>query len=197
MGYRDKYGQSTLSDESIIELYWQRDEGAIKATDEKYGKYLLSVAYNVLQEAEECKECLNDTYLGAWNVIPPQRPRVLKAFLTVIMRRKAINLYHRKRCQRSVPSEMTLSLSELEFLAEDDGNIAEELDCKRLGEVISDFLRSLPSRRRYIFMSRFYLAEPIDRIAGDLTVSRSTVNKELAFLRSELKKRLESEGYDI
>ena len=197
MSYRDEYGQSALSDEKIVELYWHRDEKAIEATDEKYGKYLLSVAYNFLHEITDCDECLSDTYLSAWNAIPPEKPRALRAFLTVIIRRKAINLYWRSRRKGSVPSEMTISLSELEFLAEDEADIVTELDYKRLGEIISDFVRSLPSRRRYIFISRYYFAEPIDKIAQDLTVSRSTVNKELAFIRSTLKERLESEGYTI
>lgn len=197
MGYLEEYGQGALSDEGIVEMYWQRDEEAIKATDEKYGKYLNSIAYNVLHDSIDCDQCLSDTYLSAWNAIPPERPRSLGAFLTVIIRRKAINLYHRRRRKGSVPSEMTVSLSELEFLLADEGDLAEELDYKRLGEVIGSFVRSLPSRRRYIFMSRYYLVEPIDKIAQDLMVSRSTVNKELAFIRAILRARLESEGYTI
>jgi RNA polymerase sigma-70 factor (ECF subfamily) len=197
VGYREEHGQGALSDEGIVEMYWQRDEEAIKATDEKYGKYLTSIAYNVLHDSIDCDQCLSDTYLSAWNAIPPERPRSLGAFLTVIIRRKAINLYHRRRRKGSVPSEMTVSLSELEFLLADEGDLAEELEYKRLGEVIGSFVRSLPSRRRYIFMSRYYLAEPIDKIAQDLMVSRSTVNKELAFIRAILRARLESEGYTI
>jgi RNA polymerase sigma-70 factor (ECF subfamily) len=197
VGYREEHGQGALSDEGIVEMYWRRDEEAIKATDEKYGKYLNSIAYNVLHDSIDCDQCLSDTYLSAWNAIPPERPRSLGAFLTVIIRRKAINLYHRRRRKGSVPSEMTVSLSELEFLLADEGDLAEELEYKRLGEVIGSFVRSLPSRRRYIFMSRYYLAEPIDKIAQDLMVSRSTVNKELAFIRAILRARLESEGYTI
>lgn len=186
-----------ISDEQIIELYWQRDEKAIEETDIKYKKYLLSVAYHIVRDTSDCEECLNDTYLGAWNAMPPSKPNVLKAFLTTIMRRLAINRYHSNRRKNRVPSEMTVALSELEDFIADDGTMDAEFDAERLGRVISDFVRSLNERRRFIFMSRYYAAEPIDTIAGELQVSRSTVNKELAAIRAALKEKLESEGYLI
>jgi RNA polymerase sigma-70 factor (ECF subfamily) len=83
-----------IDDEDIIDLYWDRDERAIEETDIKYHKYLFSIAYNILYSNEDCEECLDDTYMGAWNSMPPQRPLNLKAFLTVIARRVAINRYH-------------------------------------------------------------------------------------------------------
>ena len=166
-------------------------------TDRKYGKYLLAIANNILHNMPESEECLSDTYLNAWNAIPPARPNVLKAFLITIMRRCAINRYHKITRKSVVPSEMTVALSELdEFLADND-DIDEILDAKRLGTVISDFIRLLSERRRYIFLSRYYMAESIDRISSDLRLSRSTINKELAVIRSLLKEKLESEGYSI
>ncbi len=184
-------------DESIVRLYWERDEKAIAETDFKYKKYLLTVAYRILRNEPDCEECLNDTYLGAWQAIPPARPRSLKAFLTTIMRRIAVNRYHRKARARTVPSEMTLSLSELEDFISSEGNPAADFDADRLGEIISGFVRSLNERRRYVFMSRYYAAEPIDEIAADLRLSRSMINKELAAIRSALRQALESEGYVI
>lgn len=186
-----------MDDDRIVELYWARDEKAIEETDFKYKGYLFSIAYNVVHDRLDCEECLNDTYLGAWNAIPPARPTVLKAFLTTIMRRIAIKRYHRNLRRREVPSEMTVSLSELEDFLADDSEIQSDFDAERLGRVISDFVYSLPERRRFIFMSRYYVAEPIDRIARDLGLSRSMVNKELAAIRSGLKETLESEGYSI
>ncbi len=184
-----------LDDTKIIELYWSRDEAAITATDVKYRKHLFSVAYHILGDRLDCEECLNDTYLGAWNAIPPQRPTALKAFLTTVMRRIAINRYHANRKKRAVPSEMTVSLNELEEFISDDGDPSADFEAARLGHIISQFLRSLSDRRRFIFMSRYYMAEPIDQIAKELHLSRSMVNKELAAIRSALKKTLESEGY--
>lgn len=182
-----------LSDEKIIALYWSRDEKAIEETDFKYKHYLFSIAYNIVHGRLDCEECLNDSYLAAWNAIPPAKPNVLKAFLTTIVRRIAINRYHSKQRQ----SEMTVSLSELEDFLSGDGCVDSQLDAKDLGRVISDFVRSLSQRRRFIFMSRYYIAEPIDTIARDLNLSRSMVNKELAAIRKALKEKLESEGYSI
>lgn len=192
-----KQGKLPLDDESIIELYWQRDEKAIEETDLKYRKYLFSVAYNLLYERLDCEECLNDTYLGAWNAIPPTRPNALKAFLTVIVRRIAIKRYRRNLKKSNVPSELTVSLSELEDIVVGDEDIASDFDADRLGRVISDFVRSLSERRQFIFVARYYAAEPIDSIAKNLKLSRSMINKELAAIRTALKEKLESEGYNI
>lgn len=189
--------KAPLEDERIVALYWDRDEKAIEETDFKYKKYLFSIAYNVLGDRQDCEECLNDTYLGAWNAMPPSRPHVLKAFLTTIARRIAIRRYHSQRRQTVIPSEMTVSLSELEDFVADDGDVAADFEAARLGRVISDFVRSLPVRRQYIFMSRYYVADPIDTIARELSLSRSMVNKELAAIRGALKEKLESEGYSI
>ena len=153
-----------LSDDEIIALYWSRDEKAITETDFKYKKYLLAVAYNIVQLQPDCEECLNDTYLAAWNAMPPAMPRMLKAFLTTITRRNAINRYHKNLRH----SEMTVALSELEDILADSRDMAAELDTKELGRIISDFLRQLPRRQRFIFISRYYMAEPIDAIAKEL-----------------------------
>ena len=186
-----------MDDGQIVELYWERDEKAIEETDFKYKKYLFSIAYNVIHDRLDSEECLNDTYLNAWNSMPPTKPNVLKAFLTTITRRIAIKRYHRKLRQNVIPSEMTVSLSELENFVAGDGDAAADFDARRLGRVISDFIRALPERKQFIFMSRYYVADPIDTIASDLHLSRSTVNKELAAIRSSLKETLESEGYSL
>ena len=188
---RNQSNKSTISDEAIIALYWNRDERAIAETDAKYKNYLYSVAYNIVHGRADCEECLNDTYLAAWNAIPPSKPNVLKAFLTTIVRRLAINRYHSNLRH----SEMTVSLSELEDFLSDDESVDSQFDAKELGHVISDFVRRLPQRRRFIFMSRYYAAEPINTIAKELDLSRSMVNKELAAIRKALKEKLESEGY--
>ena len=189
--------RTPLDDEKIIDLYWDRDEQAIDETEFKYKNYLYVIIYNILNEKLDCEECLNDTYLGAWNTIPPTKPSVLKAFLTTITRRIAIKRYHSNLKQSVIPSEMTVSLSELQDFVAGDGDVDSEFDAKRLGRVISDFVRSLSERRQFIFISRYYLADPIDTIASDLGLSCSMVNKELAAIRSALKEKLESEGYSI
>ena len=194
---RKQTAKMPMDDEKIVELYFRRDEKAIEETDFKYKKYLFSIAYNVLHDQLDCEECLNDTYLGAWNAMPPSRPHVLKAFLTTITRRLAMKRYHSKLRQSVIPAEMTVSLSELEDFVAGDEDVDTDFDAERLGHVISDFVRSLSERRQFIFMSRYYVADPIDTIASDLNISRSMVNKELAAIRSALKETIESEGYSI
>jgi RNA polymerase sigma-70 factor (ECF subfamily) len=186
-----------LDDKMIIELYWARNEKAIEETDIKYKNYLFSVAYHVLHDMQDCEECVNDTYLGAWNAIPPTRPTVLKAFLTTITRRIAIKRYHATQRLRAVPSELTVALSELEDFIAGDDDVAADFDAERLGAIISDFIRSLSDRRRFIFMSRYYASAPTNTIARELSLSRSMVNKELAAIRAALKEMLEHEGYLI
>ena len=189
--------QAAMSDEQIVELYWQRDERAIRETDRKYQHFLLTVAHNILRDAQDCEECLNDTYLGAWNAIPPARPKVLQAFLATIMRRTAIDCYKRKKRQKRIDSELTVALSEVEELLADGSDPAAELDAHELGRVISEFIRALPKRRMYIFMSRYYTARPIGEIARLLGCSESTVNKEIAAIKRDLKEKLEKEGYSL
>ena len=198
MGLQSKHTARTpMEDEKIIELYFKREEKAIEETDFKYRKYLFSIAYNVVHDRLDCEECLNDTYIGAWNAMPPSRPNVLKAFLATIVRRIAIKCYHSNKRQSLIPSEMTVSLSELEGFVSGDEDVGTDFDAERLGRVISDFVRSLSKRRQFIFMSRYYVADPIDTIASDLSLSRSMINKELAAIRIALKEKLESEGYSI
>ena len=184
------------SDEEIIELYWNRDERAIEETDLKYRKYLFTIAYNILYSNEDSEECLNDTYMGAWNAIPPQRPLNLKAFLTTIAHRVAINRYNKIKMQKRIPSNLTSALEELDYMLEGD-SMDSEMDAKRLGEIISAYLKTLSKRQRYIFMSRYYMAEPIEKIASDISVSKSTVNKEIVSIKEGLKNALEKEGYKV
>lgn len=194
---RKKAARAALDDKKIVELYWRRDEKAIEETDLKYKKYLLAIAYNIVHDTLDCEECLNDTYVGAWNSMPPSCPDILRAFLTTIMRRTAVNRYHSNNKKSTVPSEMTLALSELEEAIGQEADFEESFDSYRLGKIISDYIRSLSERRRFIFMSRYYAANTVNKIAGDLNLSRSTVNKELAFIRNGLKEKLENEGYTI
>lgn len=188
---------ATMSDEQIVELYWQRDEQAIKETDTKYRKILLSVAYNIVHDTCDSEECLNDTYIGAWNSIPPARPTLLQAFLVTIMRRTAIDCYKARKRQKRIASELTVSLSEVEDFILCDNDAYSETNAEEFGRIISDFVRSLSERRMYIFMSRYYVSRPIKEIANLLDCSESTVNKEIAAIKYGLKEKLEKEGYAL
>ena len=183
-----------ISDEEIVKLYWQRDEYAIKATSDKYGKLLYKIAYNILHDNLDCEECQNDTYLNVWNSIPPTKPIIFRTFIARIMRNIAIDKYYEKNSKKRVPSEMTVSMEECQdFIAYND-NPLDALSVQELAKSISDFLRLLSERDRYIFMSRFYLSESIENIACELGLTQSAVYKKLAKLKSHLKKFLEERG---
>ena len=186
---------TVMSDEKIIELYFKRDEQAIKETDIKYKKFLLSIAINIVRDMRDSEECLSDTYIGAWNSIPPSRPRLLQSFLSAIMRRTAINRYRANNSQKRIASEFAESLSELEDFIADENDMDKEMESRELAGIISDYVRSLPDRQMYIFMSRYYMADPLSKISKELSCSLSTVKRELQTIRTGLKERLESEGY--
>lgn len=194
---RDRVLTDTVSDEYIIELFWQRDQSAIDKTDRKYGRYLYTVAYNLLHDPLDCEECKNSTYLGAWNAIPPDRPDVFKAYLTKIMRRISINRFKEKTRQKRVPSELTESLSELGLDPVDRSTPEEELEAIELGRVISRYLRGLDDRGRCVFISRYYFADPIKQIAKNFGVTESAIYKELTAIRDGLKEHLEREGFEL
>ena len=189
--------RAIMSDEKIIELYFKRDEQAITQTDIKYRNFLLSIAYNIVHDTCDCEECLNDTYEDTWNSIPPARPSLLQAFLAAIMRRTAIDLYKTKTRQKRISSEFTVSLSEIEDFISSRDDTFSSVDANELGRVISDFVRSLSQRKMYIFMSRYYIFRPINEISKLLGCSESTVNKEIASIKKQLKEKLKEEGYTV
>lgn len=182
-----------LRDESIVELYFQRSERAINESDRKYGKYLLSVAMNILKNEPDSEECRNDTYLRAWYSIPPARPINLGGYLARIIRNLSINRWKMLHRSRRVPPEMTVDLSDYDnFLPDDYVGGAEEL-----ATVLNEYLATLTERQRYIFMSRYFYVREIKDVATALSVSVSTVKKELSTIKSGLKKRLSEEGIDV
>ena len=185
------------SEAQIIELYWQRDERAIKETDRALRTQLLSLAKNLLRDTQDAEECLNDTYVRVWNSIPPARPDSLKAYVLSIMRKVAINRYKASKRQKRVPAQMISSLSELGDMLSDGDSFHTEQEARALGEILTEFSSTLSDRRAFIFMSRYYLCRPIDEIAQKLGCSKSTVNKEIAAIKQELRQLLESEGYQV
>lgn len=189
-------GGEYMKDEQIIELYWGREERAISETDRKYGRYLYTVAYNILHNDPDCEECLNDTYLGTWNAIPPHRPSFFQAFLSKIMRNTAVVHYKKNHTKRRIPSEMTVSLDELEHTIPCDKSVEEEYEIFRLASLISRYLREIPERRAFIFVCRYYCCDRVKDIADMLHISESTVFRELDEIKKGLRERLEKEGYD-
>ncbi len=184
-----------MRDEDIIALYWQRDENAIKQTDIKYGAYLMAIARNIVRDLRDCEECLNDTYLDAWNAIPPKRPTLLQAFLASIMRRTAIDCYRANTRDKRVPTDAIDSFDELEYVIAGGDHPAKQAEAAHLASLISGYVRALPWRRKYVFMARYYAARSIAEVAEALSCSEATVNRDIARIRDELRALLKKEGY--
>ena len=183
--------QEIIADEQIIELYWRREEKAIQETDKKYGQFLFRIAYNILHKRLDCEECQNDTYLGVWNAIPPTRPTVFPAFITQIMRRIAINRYKEKASKKRIPSELTISMEDVNGTLHGDDSVAVKYEMAEVGKIINNYVRELSDRQRYIFIDRFYLAESVETIATDLSISVPTVYREIDKIKHSLKLYLE------
>ena len=189
--------EKILSDEKIGELYFARNESALNATDKKYGKYLFTVAYNILHDRFDCEECVNDTYLDTWNTVPPKRPTALQVFLTKITRGISIDRYRKEKASKRIPSEVVVSLDELDECISGSPSAEEEYMVTELARILNDVLQDMDEREQYAFVCRYYYFDRAEDIAKTLEVSKSTVLRELERARAMLKQRLIKEGYKI
>ena len=186
-----------MEDFEIIELFFERNENAINETERKYGRYLFKIAYNILFDSEDCKECVNDTYMKAWNVIPPQNPKVLSTFLGKITRRLAIDVFRKKHAEKRGDSEFALSLSELDECIPDSFSAEAEFEQKELSENINRFLASLSKENRDIFVCRYFYSDSIKDIASFFGTSETKIKSSLFRSRKILKEHLLKEGFDL
>lgn len=186
-----------MQDKEIIQLYFERKEAAITETETAYGKYLLKIAYNILADTEDCKECLNDTYLKAWNTIPPNEPAVLSAYLGKIARENAIDIYRKKNRSKRKPSEYVLAVDELSECVSDIENTENEFDAKLLGNEISNFLRTVSQENQAVFVMRYYYCDSVKDIAKRMNMSESKIKSMLHITRKGLKKHLTKEGFNL
>lgn len=182
-----------MNDWEIIALFWAKTESAISATAEKYGKYCHAVAYNILYNHFDAEECVNDTYLGAWNSIPPQKPNRLSAFLGKITRNLALNRYKRNSAAKRGYGQVEIALSELENCIPDIKGVEQASEEALLVSVINRFLYAQTKTRRNIFVLRYWYLYSIGDIADLYGSSESKVKSLLFRMRNELKKILEKE----
>ena len=185
-----------MEDSAIVTLYWDRDETAITHTQRKYGQYLLKIAVNILADREDSQESVNDTYLAAWNSMPPQRPGVLSTYLGKLTRRISIDCLRKRTSQKRGGGEYDLSLEELGDCT--GGHSPEmELEAKALGAVIADFLQTQSPEVRNVFIGRYYYMDPVKDIARYCHISESKVKIILYRARQGLREHLEKEGYTL
>ena len=182
-----------MHDDEIIALYMERSEQAIAATEEKYGRYCHTISYNILHNHEDAEECVNDTYLGSWNSIPPHRPNRLSVYLGKITRNIALNHVKRYSAKKRGLGQTDLILSELEDCICSKNGVEQTLDETILIKAIEDFLYSHALEKRNIFIRRYWFMTPIKEIAGAYHMSESKVASLLYRMRNELKVHLEKE----
>lgn len=186
-----------MEDTQIIKLYNDRDQRAIAESDAKYGRYCFTVANNILDSREDSDECVNDTWLHTWNVIPPQCPDILKMFFARITRNLSLDRLKRRTAKRRGSGEFTSALDELEECVPDRSSVDDLVDSKRLSRCISDFLAQCPQRERSFFLRRYFFTEPVSNIAKRYKCSENTVSVTLHRVRAKLKAYLEKEGFTV
>lgn len=185
-----------MEDDAILRLYWERDERAIPATAEKYGAYCHTIAANILFAPEDAEECVNDTYLRAWNAIPPERPRVFSAFLGRITRRLAINRLERLTAQKRGGGEGMLVLEELAECVSGRETVERAYDARELRAAIAAFVQALPVRQRRLFVLRYWHAESVVSAAKRCGMTANHASVTLHRLRGDLRGYLTERGYE-
>ena len=184
-----------MDDREIIGLYWQRDERAISETSARYGNYCLAIARNILTDAFDSEECVNDTWLRAWNSMPPQRPSYLRLFLGKITRNLALDVVKKQGRKKRGSGEYDLVLDELQDVANTGYHVEHEIEKKELQKTINDFLRTLPERDCNVFLRRYFYFESTKQIADLYAIRESNVLGILSRTRQKLRMHLVQEGY--
>lgn len=182
-----------MTDDEIIALYQRRDESAIQATSDSYGPYCHSIADRILGSQEDAEECVNDTWLRAWNTIPPQRPNCLRMFLAKITRNLAFDAFKRGRAGKRGGGELLLALDELEECVSDGSDVESAVITEELRRGVDRFLRELPRRERDVFLRRYFFVESTGEIAERYGLRPDHVLVILSRTRKKLRSYLEKE----
>jgi RNA polymerase sigma-70 factor (ECF subfamily) len=185
-----------VDDPKIVQLYWDRDERAIPATADKYGGYCAAIARNILGNHEDAEECVNDTYLSAWNAMPPHRPSVLSAFLGKLTRNLSFNRYKRSTAHKRGGGELPGVLDELSECVSGQDDPEQALDRQELVEAINDFLDALSPAKRSIFICRYWYTDSISDIAHRHGMKDGAVSMTLSRLRAKLRDYLLERGFE-
>ena len=184
-----------MEDREIVRLCLERNSLAISESQNKYGAAMKRSAENILSSPEDSEECVNDAYLAAWKSIPPAEPRSLGAYLIGLTRNISISRLRERYAQKRGGGEYAVAFEELEEVISAGRNPEEEIESRELGLVINRFLSSLKEDDRVIFVSRYWLIEPVKEIARRLATSESRVKSSLYRSRNGLRKQLRKEGY--
>ena len=186
-----------MDDAKIVGLYWARNEQAIPATADKYGGYCTSIARNILGSREDAEECVNDTYLHAWNSMPPHRPENLSTFLGKIVRNLSFNRYKHNTADKRGGGELPVVLDELAELVSGRDDVEQAVDQAELVRAIDAFLDTLSPEKRSIFISRYWYTDSVSEIAERHRMSGGAVSMVLKRLRLKLHSYLSERGFEL
>ena len=185
-----------MEDVQIIDLYWQRDERAIRETDAKYGSFCHKLAMNILHSFQDSAECVSDAYGRCWDTMPEQRPGSLRAYLGAILRNLSISRYRTAHAQKRFGGAEVL-LSELEDCIPAPENVQRTVEASELSAFITQWLRGLPKEDRALFVRRYWNGDGVKELAGELGVRPNALTKRLLRLREGLRRELEKEGFCV
>lgn len=186
-----------MDDHAIIRLFWDRDEAAIAETAAKYGSYCHTIAGNILGNGEDAEECVNDTYLRAWQSIPPHSPQVLRTYLGMITRNISFNRYNKLHTKKRGGGQIEAVLEELAEFVSGGSEPEQELDRKELVRAIDEFLAGLPKEKRVMFVCRYWYSDSVADIARRCSVSENNVSVTLNRLRKKLGSYLTERGFEL
>lgn len=184
-----------MEDELILELYYSRSEIAIAETANKYGRYCHSIAYHILADVRDADEVVNDTYMGAWNSLPPHHPSVLSTYLGKITRRISINRWNERKADKRGQGEIPLALDELTEAIPSPVTPEQTIVAAELTKSIDRFLSGLPEMERDMFVCRYWFLAPVAEISSKFGYSASKTKSILFRTRNKLKDHLQKEGY--
>ena len=182
-----------MEDSRILELYWERSEEAITETQTKYGRYCHRIAKNILNSDEDAEECVNDSYLGVWNAIPPTRPNPLLTYVLKIVRNMSLNRYHKNHAQKR-DSSYDLAVEELENVLAASESVEANLETAEITAAIESFLEEQKPLNRVIFVRRYWFYDSYMQIAKRTGLSEKNVSVKLTRMREKLKDYLEERG---
>ncbi len=185
-----------MDDSKIIALYFERNETAIKETETKFGKLCFSISHNILKNRTDAEECVNDTYLGIWNAIPPERPKNFMAFISKIARnislkRLEYNLAKKRACAEPI------EFSELQEVLADESAFFEDHTEEDLGKLIGDFLKTEKESARNVFLRKYWFFDSIEDISKRYHFSESKVKSMLFQTRNKLRQYLINKGVTV
>ena len=184
-----------MDDKQIVNLYFARSEQAIAETARKYGKYCSSIAQNILGNIPDTEETVNDTYIGAWNSIPPHQPAMLSTYLGKITRRLALKRWAANRTLKRGGGEVSLALEELAGCIPSDFDVESRIEMAELTQILNKLVRNLPQPERNVFLCRYWYLYSIEAIARQQDFSQSKVKSMLSRTRKKLYTHLQKEGY--